>query len=252
MSSYEDKIKKELIEKIRRFCDIYSEMNDYEVEHPEDTNEEWFNDVNYMGLCVAGSELQEEIDELMLETKYIPLTGLSESHMKLFESFAETVEANINQYIEKHLDVRLLKLKEEMRERIKQTKGLRMTAHLDPYTASVYSEIVSCYIHGSFKACCVLCRSVVEFIAKRFIQYKGYGELLVAKDKQKKTMSIPVILYKYHDSWAIPKKKLDEYKKIVNKADKILHTKEEKANENDALEAIQILQSFIKKFPKTA
>ena len=244
---YEDKLKKELFEKICKYDEIIKAMSKIEesdLSIPElfDTNDE------YAGFCVQSMDLQDELNELMLDTKYAPLTMLTSSQIGKLDFFEESSNLDFEQNIEKHLDLRLLKLKEEMKIRLKQVKTLRLSASVHQHIYNLYNQIIRCYVYGAFEASCVLCRAIAESIAKRFIEHKGHGDLLVDKNKHLKTMSIQEILNK---KLSISIELIGIYSKITNKADKILHEKSGKVEEKDALKAIQLLQSFIKRFPKT-
>ena len=255
---YEDKLKKELFEKIHKYHEINKEISGRVCESdltPElfESIEEYADALNetddeYADLSYQIMHLQEEIDELMVDTKYAPLVGLTESQIKDLDFFMKSSDSSFELNIEKHLDTRLLILKEEMKKRLKEIETLRMSTYLDPRTYHIYNEVIRCYINGAFEASCVLCRAIAEVIAKRFIEYKGYGDLLIGKEKQFKKLTIPGIL---SEKLSIQKEVITIYSKIARKADKILHEKNKKAEEKDALEAIRLLQSFIKKFPKT-
>ncbi|MBL7131240.1 MAG: hypothetical protein ISS45_07565 [Candidatus Omnitrophica bacterium] len=242
---YEDKIKKELFEKIREYDEIIKEMSGIEetdLPIPElfDTNDD------YASLCVQSMDLLDEINELMLDTKYAPLTGLEPSQIKNLIFFEKSSDLSYEQNVEKHLNLRLLNLKEEMKERLKQVKTFRITSHLNPHTRHIYSEIIKCYIYGAFEASCVLCRAISETMTKKFIEYKGCGHLLVGKNKKDKVRSIQDICLNVLD---MDKDIVSRYTKIGNKADNILH-KKDVATEKDAIEMIKLLQDFIEKFPE--
>ena len=244
---YEDKIKEELFGKIYELFKTRKEMT--EMEHNSNLPEsELYATDEWQGLMDQSMELLVDAQELMVETKYIPLTGLPIELMKELDYLAELSDADIDNYIEKHLDARLLHLKEEMMERIAQVKALRLTAHLDPHTGHVYNEVIRCFIYGLFDASCVLCRAIVELMAKKFIEHKGYSHLLVGKNKHLKKVSIQEIL---DQDPLMPAGITKRYSQITNKANNILHKKNKGTEEKEALEIIRLLQSFIKDFPST-
>ena len=146
------------------------------------------------------------------------------------------------------MDSILVTLKDDMKKRFGQIKPIDLTVHIDPRTNHLYRQVIKCYIGGAFEASCVLCRAIAEVIAKRFIEYKGYGNLLVGKNKQSKSMSVQEVL---KEKLSIPIEVISKYSKIANKADRILHKRDEKTEEKETLEAIQLLQKFIEQFPKT-
>lgn len=257
---YEDKITKELFEKIRKYNEAIEkilEFSDHEREDPD--NDE------YRNLSDQVCELGNDISDLLIDTKYFPLVGLTDKQIEdlgcllkgtegpsILESFVLKVNEKefvckdaVDDDIEKHLDFRLLKLRDEMKGRLRKVRSLPMAAHLDQKTLFFYNEVIRCYLYGVFEASCVLCRAITETLAKRFIEHKGYGELLSGKDKKAKTMGIQEICLKVI--------KMDEnivalYTKIGNKADTILHQKD-LISEDDTLKMIGLLQDFIKRFP---
>ena len=258
---YEDKIKKELFEKIRKYNEIGGKLCDIATDHPFDP----MDNIEFEGLSAQFSRLLDEINELLIDTKYLPLFGLTEEQKSALDYFLKGSEEPMifesatidgrevkvtkfenNEAVEKHLDLSLLKLKEEMKERIHKVKTLRMTAYLDPKTSHFYNEVIRCYIYGAFEASCVLCRAITETLAKRFIAFKGYGHLLTGTKGKSKAMSVQEICLK---TLKIDEKIVALYTKIGNKADKVLHQKE-LIGEDVAIELIELLQSFIKGFPK--
>ena len=243
---YEDKIKKALFEKIHKLYEVIAEQCDI-----EEDNDDYDDDDTYLGLVSQEMDLRDEIDALILDTKYAPLTGLTDMQIKELNTFIEIGDLSIEQIeknIEKHLDYRLLTLKEAMKQRINQIEPLRLTAYLDRHIRYLYGEVIRCYVYGAFEASCVLARAITEYIAKKHIENEGYTNMLSGKNKTSKTMSMPEILEKV---LSIPKDVVSLYKKVGNKADNILHKKGEKAEEKDALETIKYLQNFIEKFPKS-
>jgi len=250
---YEDKIKKELFEKIRKIIEI----NEETLEVMADESFDPADNSKFEDLFCESIDLQDEINELLIDTKYIPLVGLSEEQLKDLDTYLKDREKTHvfdngkeiiqdGKEIEKHFDIQLLNFKEDMKNRIHKLKHLRMTTHLDQKTTHFYNEVVRCYIYGAFEASCVLCRAITETLAKRFIEYKGYGHLLAGANNKAKTMSVQDICL---NILKIDKDVITLYTKIGNNADKILHQKE-MIGENTALKMIELLQSFIKIFPK--
>lgn len=247
----EDKIKKELLQKIFERLQLAVKIEAVE----KATGKPWeeLHNLTIDGMKVSDQSLKllNDINSLLVETKYFPLTGLADAEQKILNCFLEIIESNKNfleEDVEKFLDCELLSLKDNMKERLKQVKTLLLTVDIDSRTNDLYREVIGCYVHGAFEAGCVLCRAIVEAIAKRYIEYKGYGNLLVGEEKQLKKLTVPGIL---REKLSIKKEIIETYSRITRKADRILHERDEKAEEKDALEAIQLLQSFIEKFPKT-
>ena len=247
LEMYEDKIKEELFEKIYDLFKNHEKIKEMERNTNLPKDKLYATD-EYCELANHSMELLVDAQELMVETKYIPLTGLPIELMKILDDLAERSDADIDNYIEKHLDDRLVHLKEEMMERIAQVKALRLTEHLDPHTCHIYNEIIRCFIYGAFEASCVLCRAIAELMAKNFIEHKGYGQLLVGKNRHLKKISIQEIL---DQDPLMPAGIVKKYSQITNKANNILHKKNKGTEEKEALETIHLLQSFIKEFPST-
>lgn len=249
---YEDKIKKELFEKLRELNEVAEERDAIE----EDTGLSYMElryerkDANYGWLCHREMQLEDDIRALLFDSKRTPLT-LTDNQLKKLSFFAETINPEdplLREKIEKSVDCELLNFADNMKKRSKRVKPLLLTASIDPRTNDLYKQVIDCYRNGAFEASCVLCRAIVEAIAKRYIEYKGYGDLLVGEEKQLKKLTVPGIL---REKLLIPMEIIKIYSRIARKADRILHERDEKAEEKDALEAIQLLQSFMVKFPKT-
>ena len=241
---YEDELKKELFEKIRKYDEVIKAMSEIEksdLSIPElfDTNDE------YAGFCVQSIDLQDELNELMLDTKYAPLTMLTNSQMKKLDFFEISSDLDFEQNIKKNLDFRLLKLKEEIKTRLKQVKTLRLSASIHQRIYNLYNQVIRCYAYGAFEASCVLCRTIAEFIAKEYIKSKGLDRLLPSKEQKSEELNILRILI----ASSVDKNVIGLYKDIKEKANHILHEKDDRTEEEDALKAIQLLQSFIEKLP---
>ena len=232
----------------------------------------WSNDKHVNKLSHQEIVLQEEIETLLVDTKYCPLVGLTESQIGLLrESKIITPHYVPDMYhcirddatgeykiiskpdywggksLEKNLDFELLKLKDDMKRRLGQLEPLHLSYEIHPKTKVLYKQIVNCYVYGIFDACCVLCRAVAELTAVRYIEFNELNSLLSGKNKEKKKLSIFEILDKH---LSLDNAILGLYGKISNKADHVLHDKSIKALEEDALNLIKMLQQFIKDFPK--
>ncbi|OIO34196.1 MAG: hypothetical protein AUJ70_01615 [Candidatus Omnitrophica bacterium CG1_02_40_15] len=244
-------IKKKLFEKIQEYREILKERAEIESKNPgiSDSDLCKIND-EYAGLSRRETIVQDEIDSLMLDFKATPLDNLNSDEIKELDFFFRSSDLSFEQNIEKHLDFRLFVLKEEIRytERYKEIKPLALVDNLVPHTRGFYTEAVRCYEYGFFEASCVLCRAIIESIAERYIKNSGKGHLLVGKDNDKKGRSILDIL---KNELAMPIEIIKLYSQIVGKADNILHDEKEKTSPENALQTIQSLQLFIKKFPKT-
>jgi len=251
---YEDKIKKELLQKLLEYLNIISQIDGCAKATGKSLEELADLDLTVSDRIKPfdkSMKIYQDISSLLIETKYFPLTGLINAEQTILKVFLEFMESNKNgqeEDIEKFLDCELLMFKDNMKRRLTQVRTLLLTVDVDSRTKDLYREVINCYVHGDFEASCVLCRAIVEAIAKKYIEYKGYGNLLIGGGKQFKKLTVPGILT---EKMSIQRETIKIYSKITRKADRILHERDEKAEEKDALEAIQLLQSFIEKFPKT-
>jgi len=248
---YEDGIKKELFQKILEYINTARMIEAAEKATGKPREELIDLTLNGIKIFDKSMNLYNDINSLLVETKYFPLTGLTNTEQMFLSALLGPRESDKNgqeEDIENFLDCRLLSLKNDMKERLSRVKTLLLTVDVDTRTNNLYREVINCYVYGAFEASCVLCRGIAETIAKRYIEYKGYGNLLVGEEKQFKKLTVPGIL---REKLSIRIEIIKIYSRIARKADRILHEREENAEEKEALEIIQLLQSFIRKFPKT-
>ncbi len=242
-------IKEKLFDKIYEYHAILAERAEIESKNPGMADSELceIND-EYAGLSSREMDVQDEIDCLILDFKITPLDKLTPDETSKLDFFFRSSDLSYELNIEKHLDFRFFVLKEEIKTRYKEIQPLMLTENLVPHTRDFYKETIRCYEYGFFEASCVLCRVIIESIAERYIKNCGKGHLLIGKDNDKKGRSIPDIL---KNELAMPIEIIKLYSQIVSKADNILHNEKEKTSQEDALQAIKLSQSFIKKFPRT-
>ena len=240
-----EEIKHDLFEKITEYYNIIEERDAVEEEIPPEVSYNEFAESNdeYAGLCHREMLLQDEIDELMLETKYVPLMNLDEEQMKRLGKFEKLSNLNIEIIIEKHMDGLLNEMKIKMRSRIKKIKPLRTATFLDAKTRGIYHEIISCFIFGNLAASCALCRSLAEYLVLKLIDFKGYGDLITGKEKRKDGSGIQKILHEYK---LISDKAIEHYTEIYDKGSDILHISSMVKDENEVSDFIRKLQVFIK------
>lgn len=245
---FEEKLKKELLEKIRELLINLLKRDKIEKEHglsDDDFGPAWeellANNEEYFNLTEKGLELHDRIGLMLVDTKYFPILGLSDKQNDILGILLEAKFDVGEKQLEKHLDILFVKLKDEMKERLRKVKPLRLTKHIEPRTHFFYREVITCYIYGAYEASCALCRAITQTMAERFIIGKGYGDLLAGKNRDKKQMSIQEICLKI---LSLDKALVALYTGIDNKASNILHRKEV-ATEEDALKMIRNLQEFI-------
>jgi len=283
----EDKLKKELISKIKRlhklanvvWDDICETQEEYdkempppdetdlvmkvEVEHVTDEDiKTWEEERRRQVVIPFGGknkklveefvELQKDIFRLLVDCKYYPLMGVSTEELALFHKETPILDAKVRdlrpslELLGYHINNLLATKHNEMLKRYDSLDPVIFDVHIDSNTLYFYKQVLNCYIFGMFEACCVLARSVIEDIAKRFIKTKGFRELLSGADRNKKTKSLVKILL---EDLGLERELVKTYRQIEGKANAILH-QEKFAKETDALESVKLLQRFIQKFPK--
>ena len=245
-------IKKKLFEKIQEYHEILAERAEIESKNPGISDSD-LCEINDEYACLSRREtvVQDEIERLILEIRGIPfdnLKNLNKTQIRDLKFFVKCAKLTYDANIGTCLDYRWLIIKEEVKKRYKEIRPFMLAENLTPHIKVYYKEVIDCYEFGFFKASCVLCRPIIESIAKRYIKNCGKGHLLVGKDNDKKVRSILDIL---KNELAMPIEIIKLYSKIVGKADNILHVEDEKVTQKNALQAIKLLQSFIKKFPST-
>ena len=254
---YEAEVKKEIFKKIgelRKLEETRSAKPDSGINSSVDKNKSGISHITQedVEFAIKIGKLLFEIDELLLDTRYWPLTGLTIGELNELNKYIKENEEvyddpSISDTLEKHMNMEMLQLKESWKERLSHLKSLYITVHLDSKIANLYTQVTKCYVHGFFESCCVLCRAVTELVAKRYIEYKGQGNLLTGRNRSSLQPNIRMIL----EDLLVSKDVLSIYSKIQKKADNILHRHSEKTEQKDALESVKLSQEFIKKFPKT-
>ena len=252
----EDRIKEGLFEKLRELQEVIEERDEIET-NLDYTYEEIIEDedlvdehIDYLGLCSREMDLQDEIRMLMFDTKYAPLTGLSNKQINELSFYVKSANLDdpiLREKIEADLDIRLLKLREEIKDRQSKIKPLHLTRHVELRIYHLYNEVIRCFVYGAFEASCILCRAVAEFVATEYIKSKKRAHLLPSKERKSEELSILQILKR---ELSVEKEIIDLYGAIKEKANNVLHEKDEKTEEEDALDTIRLFQSFIEKFPR--
>ncbi|MBF0385675.1 MAG: hypothetical protein HQL27_07355 [Candidatus Omnitrophica bacterium] len=197
-------------------------------------------------------KLNEEINGLMLDLKYYPIMGLWSGGIEMFYRQDDVSGVSISErkpskrQVDDFLNMRMEMEREDIKRRLNKVSPLILDSFISTRTQHFYQQVLKCYVHGFLEASCVLCRAITETIAKEYISNQDCGELLDKKYKDRKKESIQEILI---ERLEVDKKIVSLYTKIGNKADNILHKKEQ-ATDEETFEIINFLQEFIKKFPK--
>ena len=251
-SSYKEKIKKELFEKIQKHNELLAERDKREAEADEDgiSIAELCEDSDeHAGLCSQILDLQDAIDEDMIDTKYAPLVSLSHDEIKRFDFHIKSSDLSLEQdkVIEKHLDFKLKKFTGEIKNRLRKIKTLRLpAAPFDQRAYCLYGEVVSCFIYGVFQASCALCRAVAEFMVEEYMIRKGQGEALRQAKKWEKRKVLAEFIRKTEELRQVER----AYSEIGDKANRTLHDKSIGVEEKNVLDTIKTLHFFIEKFPQ--
>jgi len=240
--------KTNLFERIREYNRLFEEMSEIENSSEYAIPDQFEINDEYAGLCVQMMDIQDTINEMLIDSKYAPLVMSTDRESRDLNFFIKSSDLSFDQNIEKHLEFRLLILKEEMKKRLKSVKILRVSGDINPRVRFLYDEAVRCFIYGAFDASCVLCRAISEFVLKEFIIKKEYGHLLKEgkRDDLNKMEPLPIVK-KYK---LLSNEMIDISYQIKDRANKILHEKDSKTEEEHAIESIELLQNFLKGFPK--
>jgi len=206
----------------------------------------------YSGLKNEFKKLQVEINQLMIECKLTPLLGLSADELKILhkkdevtgKSFSEVKQSERD--IEEYLEQRALLERQDMKKRINDLTPLLLNFQIDLDTLYFYKQIHKCYIYGIFEATCIFSRAIAETLLKKYIGYKGHGNLLSGGINKKNDISLTGICLNVLN---MDKNLIGLYTKIREKADRILHRKI-KATEEESLAIIKVLREFMERFPK--
>jgi hypothetical protein len=193
------------------------------------------------------SSLRADLNQILIAIKGFPLTIPDDSVRVFFEKMSRILEDKFSEKdFYKFIEVEFLTQSENIAHRAKQIKGLYLQGHLHSRTYSLYNEAINCYLYGCYNASCLLCRTISELIAKRYIQHRGVGDLLCGTEKDKKQYTIAGLL----SNLSVPKEVLQLYRNIHSKADKVIHEIDQKTSQEEALKTIKELQELIKNFPK--
>jgi len=250
---HEDKLKEEIFGKLRELGEVVNERDEIEEEpdfprYSEIIEDEELTDeyIDYLGLCSKEMDLVDEVRMLMLETKYVPLTDLTNNQIKKLTFYVKSAKQDVlKEKIGTELDIRLARLREEIKCR--QGKIKPPPLNIDLRVKHLYQEVIRSFVYSAaFAASCALCRAVAEFIAKEYIKSKGVAHLLPSEEQKREGLSILQILIRL----SVDQDVIDLYSTIKEKANNILHEGAKKTEEDEALETIQLLQSFIEKFPR--
>lgn len=197
-------------------------------------------------------EIQKEIQGLLAQSSYFLFDDWSDIEIKLLRLYDEnktvwtdTRKESISQFLD--MDIWWIN-KDDIVRRLLEVPVLFLDSSIDPRLKKRYEQIIKCHVFRLFEPACILSRAFAESLIKKYIENKGYADFLSGGDKSKKTMTIPEILIKHR---LLENEILAIYRKICGKADRLLHDLEAKAQEEESLESIRLLQNFVLKFPRS-
>jgi hypothetical protein len=130
----------DLFEKMQQYQGLLTERSAKGNASDLEISELFEADDEYAGLCVQVMDLQDEIDVMLIDSKYAPLVGLSDGQFGDLSFFINSSDLAFDLNIEKHLNFRLLTLKEEMKKRLKSVKTLRF------YTMKLYAVLLTAHL----------------------------------------------------------------------------------------------------------
>lgn len=247
--SYENEIKKELFGKIQEWNKVNEKICLMESKACNLPTDDLIKNDEYSEFLIEQLGIENEIEELMIETRYFPLFGLTKEQKNELDFFSMSSSLDEDKNIEKHLDSRLESLRIGMRERIKKVKSLHLTIEGNPRIYFLYEEVIKCYVYGVFEASCAFCRVITEAVANKYIGKSKYKHLIGYCGEEKSREDKPS-LGKIFKMLSVDKKAVDAFYEIQSKADEILHEKDKKTGEEEAFGMINQLQIFIKKLYK--
>ena len=234
---YEKQLKDELFKNLNKLNAVHEELYG-ERDLDEDESE---------GLLVQEMDLSEEIERLLLQTRFFPLVAPASAEIKLLKMFKKVSRYPDDIEIERFLDQMMAEQREEIKKRVKKLQDKHIPAQVSPRIYHLYRQVINCYVNGNYDASCVLARAIAESIASAYVKRKGFGDLLHGKEKKSKSSSMQQVL---REKCLMPTRILAVYSKITSKADNILHRPDIQADEKDAINTVRLLRQMIKEFPK--
>jgi len=258
---YKDKLYHQLRETLRTYLVIIMQLGD--IEDKSGLSEKEFDERIINGdyinekhehLQEQATQLKKDLAKIMVDAKSLIMQDLPGKFKGLIKDIEKILSEDIKLAGREHLQFYFDFNKDDIEKRLKDIHLLCLEntyPHARIY--ELYGEAINCYIWGSFNASAILCRAIVEMIAVTRISFGKYKYLLSGKNKDHKIYSLINILEKELKDSISDSEMVEDllrlYKRICSKADSILHNKDEKASEKDALTSIKYLQKFIIKFP---
>ena len=202
--------------------------------------------------------LETEMIELMIQTKFYPLCGLTGNQMEALKGYGEEPEfANVlvmatgktedrlwnDSFIEDYLKLQLVKNQEDMKRRLGLLTTLKLGFELAPCIRHLYQQMTMLFVYGFFEATAAMARAVGEAAEKEVILRCGAADQLGNKKKDSSKKEPWEVLLNLGVSQEI----LDIKRyKIAREASRALHSKG-KVLEASALEIIEATKSFLEK-----
>jgi len=219
-NEHADKIKAELVRKIQDHDIIENKIGNIErqtktelLDQLSDTGGE------YSELLAKKLDLESEITELLIETVYVPLFGLTNLEKKRIDFSIISHSLDYNAILEKYFGMELLNFIDHMKRRFKKLKGLHLTREVERRIVMLYKEIARCYVYCLFAASTALCRALTESVAE---EYCMQSEEFRIKIKTARKFEKRKVIYDFLRS-KFPQEMLDIYSEIGTTGSSVLH-----------------------------
>ncbi len=223
-----DQIKADLIRKIQDRDDIENKIADIESQSELSVDQLINTPGQYGELQCQKQDLESEIDELLIETVYAPLFGLTNLEKKRIDFSSISHSLDYNAILEKYFDVELLNFKDDMKRRFKKLKALHLTREVERRIVMLYKEIAKCYVYHLFAASTALCRALVESVAEEYcMRSEEFKRRIKTVKKFEKRKTIYVFLLRNK----LPNEILDIYSEIGTASSSVLHPRCDKPDE---------------------
>jgi len=187
-------LKKELFPLVERYISISSTIARIERES-EKTVDQLFDEYGeYAELHLEQDILRQEIDEILVQARFSPLTGISSEQGRLMRLFRRESRkypniglSKINgisipvpihysphavrtELLEQYLQLEQVVHAEGFLSRLKKVKPIVLGGNVGWRPSCLYREAVSCYVNGLFVASIALCRSAAEALTKQIAE----------------------------------------------------------------------------------
>jgi len=247
-NGHADKIKATLVRKIQDHEDVENKIGDIESQtKPELLDQLIDAGGEYSELLTKKLDLESEITELLIETVYVPLIGLTDLDKKRIDISSISHSLDYDAILEKYFGMELLNFIDHMKRRFKKLKGLHLTREAERRIVMLYKEIAKCYVYCLFAASTALCRALVEDVAKGYCMQ---NEEFRRKSKNGDKFEKRKVIYDFLKS-KLSQEMLGIYSEIGRAGSSVLHSRYDNPNEEAALKIIELSHKFVNRIYKT-